>query len=113
MKSIPEALISVLENSKAEHIVLLDVQHLTSIADYIMICTGRVHRHLTAIADEVAKFAKAHDLPVHITGDVGTSQWVLVDLADIIVHVMAEEARAYYQLERLWGDATLKTRHGP
>jgi len=94
-----------MEDVKSDHIQLLDVRNLTSIADYMIIGNGRSHRQVRAIADRVVEAAAQLDLrPVGVEGYEG-GEWVLIDLGDVIVHAMHPLTRAFYQIEKLWGDA--------
>lgn len=94
--------IKTLDDLKGIDIVTMDVRSLTSIADYMIICTGRSTRQIKALADAVAVSAKeAGTTTVHIEGE-RESEWILVDLGDVIVHVMLASARSFYSLEDLW-----------
>lgn len=98
-----------LDDMKAIDVRVVDVTRVTSIADVMIIATGRSDRHLRALADTAAQTARVCKLRVLGTEGERTGEWVLVDLGDIIVHLMHPTARAYYQLEKLWGDgATVK-----
>ena len=100
---------SALDELKARDIVEIDVRGKTSIADLLIIASGTSSRHVKSIADEVVKFAKqAGVLPLGVEGQE-EAEWVLVDLGDIIVHVMLPRIREFYGLERLWtvGDANV------
>lgn len=100
---------SALDELKARDIVEIDVRGKTSIADLLIIASGTSSRHVKSIADEVVKFAKqAGVLPLGVEGQ-DEAEWVLVDLGDIIVHVMLPRIREFYGLERLWtvGDASV------
>lgn len=99
--------VDALEDLKAQDIVEIDVRGKTSFADLLIIASGTSSRHVKSIADEVIKFAKeAGVLPLGVEGQ-SEAEWVLVDLGDIIVHVMLPRIREFYGLERLWtvGDA--------
>lgn len=97
-----------LEQLKAKDVVELDVRGRTSIADFIVVASGTSSRHVKSIADEVVKYAKqAGMVPLGVEGQ-REAEWVLVDLGDIIIHVMLPRVREFYGLERLWsvgGDA--------
>ena len=91
-----------LEELKAKDIVELDVRGKTSIADYIVVAGGTSSRHVKSVADEVIKYAKKAGMqPLGVEGQ-REGEWVLVDLGDIIVHVMLPRVREFYGLERLW-----------
>jgi ribosome silencing factor RsfS/YbeB/iojap len=91
-----------LEELKAKDVVELDVRGRTSIADFIVVAAGTSTRHVKSIADEVVKYAKkAGMMPLGVEGQ-REAEWVLVDLGDIIVHVMLPRVREFYGLERLW-----------
>ena len=90
---------------KAIDIKILDLRGLTSISDYFIICSGTSTTHVGAIADGIERTLKADGhLPSHVEGTV-ESTWVLMDYGDLVVHVFEEQTRAFYALERLWGDA--------
>jgi ribosome-associated protein len=94
--------LAALEELKAQDVREIDVRGRTSIADLLIIASGTSSRHVKSIADEVVKFAKrAGMLPLGVEGEQ-EAEWVLVDLGDIIVHVMLPRIREFYGLERLW-----------
>lgn len=91
-----------LEELKAKDIREIDVRGKTSIADLLFVASGTSARHVKSIADEVVKFAKkAGVTPLGMEGEQ-EGEWVLVDLGDVIVHVMLPRIREFYGLERLW-----------
>ena len=95
--------IDALDELKAKDIREIDVRGKTSIADLLVIASGTSARHVKSIADEVVKFAKkAGVMPLGVEGE-NAADWVVVDLGDVIVHVMQEESRRLYELEKLWG----------
>ena len=97
-----QRVVAALEDLKAKDVREIDVRGKTSIADILFIASGTSARHVKSIADEVIKFAKeAGVMPLGVEGQ-SEAEWVLVDLGDIIVHVMMPRIREFYGLERLW-----------
>lgn len=95
-------MLAALDELKARDVSEIDVRGRTSIADLLIIASGTSSRHVKSLADEVVKFAKrAGMLPLGVEGEAD-AEWVLVDLGDIIVHVMLPRVREFYGLERLW-----------
>lgn len=100
-----QLVINALEDLKAEDITMLDVTEKTSVTDWLVIATGTSSRHVKSIANNViTEIKKAGNPPLGIEGE-DDGEWVLVDLGDIIVHVMQKQAREYYDLESLWSVA--------
>jgi len=94
------------DNKKAENIVVLDVQKLSSVTDYFVIASGTSQPHLRAIVEEItSKLRDEHDLRPARSEGLGGGNWVVLDFFDVIVHVMHAETRKHYDLEGLWGDA--------
>jgi ribosome-associated protein len=92
-------------DKKAFQIVGLEVTELTSYADNLLICSGASDRQVAAIADEVQRQLKESGRrPLHVEGQ-RRADWVLLDYGDFVIHVFTEERRAFYGLDRLWGDA--------
>jgi ribosome-associated protein len=90
---------------KAIDVVVLDVAKLTSVADYLVLCSGESGRQAHAIADHIdGELSRLGEAPATMEGG-SSSQWVLLDFGDVVVHVFQSEVRAYYALEKLWGDA--------
>lgn len=91
-----------LEEIKAKEIKVLDIGEKSTIADYMVVCSGTSSRHVKSIAILLIKELKARGLPpIGVEGE-DVSEWVLVDSGDVIVHIMMPTARDYYQLEKLW-----------
>lgn len=94
--------VDALEDLKAVDIVRLDVRKLSDFTDYMIIANGRSSRQVAALAENVVTKAKqAGESPLGVEGLRG-GEWVLVDLCDVVVHVMQPDVRAFYQLEKLW-----------
>ncbi|MBE0463291.1 MAG: ribosome silencing factor [Halomonadaceae bacterium] len=96
--------LDALEELKARDITQLDVSSLTEVTDLMLIASGTSTRHVAALAQNVVEKAKAAGLAPRGVEGGDNADWVLVDLGDIVVHVMLPEARTLYDLERLWAD---------
>lgn len=95
-------IVDTLEDMKAERIVSLDVRHLTSITDFMVVASGRSDRHVRAIADALVERCSERGIkPLGVEGQEA-GEWVLVDLADAIVHIMVPRVREFYNIENLW-----------
>jgi ribosome-associated protein len=102
---LKQLVIDALEDLKAEDISVLDVSEKTTITDWIVIATGSSSRHVNSIANNVIVEAKKADhSPLGVEGE-NDGEWVLVDLGDVIVHVMQQQVREYYDMESLWSVA--------
>lgn len=108
IKKLQTLVIDALEDVKAQDIALFDTTHLTSLFDRIVIVTGTSNRHTKALAASVRDKVKENG--GYIVGVEGedTGEWVLVDLGDMIVHIMQATIRSYYRLEEIWGDKEIK-----
>ncbi len=96
-----DLILNIVDDMKAERISTLDVHQKTSIADYFIVCSGNSDVHINAIAGKVSE--KLRDMgmkPSHLESKGGG--WVLIDYGDIILHIMKEETRQFYDLESLW-----------
>lgn len=92
-----------IDDMKARDVVQLDVTGSSDVTDYMIVCSGTSRRHVLSIADNLAKEARhAGEEPLGYEGQ-SDGEWALVDLGDVIVHVMQDQARSYYDLEKLWG----------
>lgn len=101
-RKIRNLVVKALDDGKAENIATIDVRKLTSIADYMIVATGRSSRQVKSLADRVLEAGRAKNLkPLGIEGE-RAAEWILLDFGDVIVHVMQPESREFYQLEKLW-----------
>ncbi len=97
-----ELVISTLDDLKAVEVSVLDVHEMTSVTDIMIIASGTSNRHVKSIADNVVEAAKENGVrPLGMEGDQ-TNEWILVDLGDVVVHVMKPDIRDFYNLEKLW-----------
>lgn len=105
------AVIDAIEDIKGFDITVMDVRKLTSMTNYMIVASANSSRQAKAIADNVLE--KIKEKGYHIRGTEGEKEgeWVLVDLDDIVVHIMVPATRAYYNLEQLWGEAESRRSH--
>ena len=90
---------------KAENIITLDMRGLSSIADYFLFCSAENTRQVKAIVEEISVQLKENGAGVKRTEGLRESRWVVMDCGDVLLHIFLAEAREYYSLETLWGDA--------
>jgi ribosome-associated protein len=108
---LQNTVLTALEDLKAVDIRVLTVTELTPLTDIMIFCSGTSTRHVKSIADNVVKQAKQHGLPIRGIEGENEGEWVLVDLGDVIVHVMLPATRDFYQLEKLWGFSPPRVAH--
>lgn len=101
-QSLQDFVIDKIDDFKAKDIVLLDVKGKSSITDYMVICTGTSSRHVSSIAHHLLDEAKKNGCLVLGTEGQNDSDWIVVDLDSVMVHIMQEESRQLYELEKLW-----------
>jgi ribosome-associated protein len=101
-EKVQELAIEAANDLKALDLVIFDVRDLTSITDSMIICSGRSNRHVKSIAENIVKKAKEAKLSYIKMEGEREGEWVIVDLADVIVHVMLPATREFYSLEDLW-----------
>ena len=111
LDSMRAAVIDALEDIKGFDINAMDVRKLTNITSYMIVCSATSSRQAKAMGDNVREKMKEKGYEIRGTEGEKEGEWVLVDLNDIIVHIMVPAARAYYNLEQLWGDAEARRGH--
>lgn len=114
LEKLAELVIETLEDNKATNIQTLDVRDLTSMVDLMIIASGTSSKQVTSIAEKLIEKAKKNNVPPYGSEGKQYGEWVLVDLGDIIVHIMHPTTRAHYQLEKLWSltdDSAQQTVH--
>ena len=101
-KALQDFVIDKIDDLKGQDIVAIDVHGKSSITDCMIICTGTSTRHVMSIADHVVQESRAAGmLPLGVEGEAA-ADWIVVDLGDVMVHVMQEESRRRFALEKLW-----------
>lgn len=96
------------DEKKAEDIVALNMQGISLVTDYFLICHGNSDKQVQAIAREIKDRADKNGIDVRRMEGYEEGRWVLIDLGDVVAHVFHQEERGYYNLERLWGDAPME-----
>lgn len=95
-------IVNELDNLKAKDILVLDVKGKSSITDYFVICTGNSSRHVAALGENLIQRCKQQQIENFGAEGFNTSDWIVVDFGQVMVHIMQDEARTLYQLEKLW-----------
>ena len=108
IKTLQALVVDALEDVKAQEIRVFDTTHLTSMFDRIVIASGTSNRQTRALAMSVRDKVKSSGGEIINMEGENTGEWVLVDLGDIVVHIMQPAIRAYYRLEEIWGDKEVK-----
>ena len=92
-------------DKKADDVIILDVRGISSVTDFLLICTGHSEPHLKAIADEIGRRLRERGIRPHGRDGFPPSRWIVMDYNDVLVHIFHPELRQSYGLEQLWGDA--------
>ncbi len=101
-EQLKDLVIQALEDMKAQDIQILDVRDKTQVTDYMVVATGTSTRHIQAALEHLHEVVKSHNVRTGSAEGSGKSDWVLLDLNDVVCHVMTAQAREFYDLERLW-----------
>ena len=109
MSSLETAKLAVraLYSKKGLDIKVIEIADISAIADYFVIATGTSSTHVKALADEVEDYLNRNGVSVSHTEGYRSNSWILLDYVDVVVHVFSDEAREYYDLERLWQDGKI------
>ncbi len=108
-ESLKNLVVDALEDIKGQDIVTLDVSQQTDIADHMVVASGNTDRQVKALVDSVLVKAKEQDVGILGVEGQETHEWVLIDLGDVIAHIMLPKVRDFYELERLWSMSPGKT----
>lgn len=95
----------VADDKKAEDVIILDVRKVSTVTDYLVLCSGQSEPQLKAIADETEQRARTAGVRARHHDGQPPSRWVVLDFGDVIMHIFHPELREHYALEQLWGDA--------
>ncbi|WP_213422902.1 ribosome silencing factor [Bhargavaea massiliensis] len=104
-QTLLETVYNAADDKKAADMVVLNMQGVSLLADYFLICHGNSDRQVQSIAREIKDKAEEAGFDVRRLEGFDSARWILVDLGDVVAHVFHKDERAYYNLERLWGDA--------
>lgn len=105
-KQILETVVKAADSKRAEDIIALDVEGISLLADYFVIMNGNSDRQVQAIVKEITDQAREAGITVKNVEGTKGSRWVLVDLGDVVAHVFLKEEREFYNLEKLWSNAS-------
>lgn len=104
-EQLKDLVVNALEDVKAQDISVIDVRDRTSVTDFMVLASGTSNRHVKSLADSVVSEAKDEGVRASNVEGGTASDWILVDLGDVVVHVMMPATREFYDLERFWRDA--------
>jgi ribosome-associated protein len=109
--ALGDMIVASLADDKAEDIVRIDLTGKSSIADEMIVASGRSARHVNALADHIQRKLKDDSATRARVDGKQTCDWVVIDAGDVVVHLFRPEVREFYQLERIWGDAPEAGKH--
>ena len=101
-KALSDFIQEVLEENSAQDVIEIDIRGKSSIADYLLVASGRSNRHVSALADYVQRGLKERGMKELVVEGQTASDWVLIDAGDVILHVFRPEVRVFYNLEKIW-----------
>ncbi|MCX7922213.1 MAG: ribosome silencing factor [Clostridia bacterium] len=109
-KEMVEKIVGFLEEKKAKNINVIDIKDVSTLADYFVICSGTSTTHIKAMTDELEIKMKENGINYLHKEGYNSARWILLDYADVVVHIFHEEDRDFYNLERLWSDGIVSYR---
>ena len=95
----------IASDSHCDDVVILDLRDISPVTDYFIVATGTSSLQMRSVADDIALYGKGIGQPAWQKAGIDSSQWVLLDFVDVVVHLFDEQARGYYDLELMWGEA--------
>jgi ribosome-associated protein len=101
-EDVLELVLNTLEDGKAENVITIDLNGKSSIADAMVVASGRSQRQVSALASQLVEKLKASSAPMPKVEGMSNADWVLVDVGDVIVHLFRPEVREFYNLEKMW-----------
>lgn len=107
-RQLLETSVKAADDKRAEDIVVLNMQGISLISDYFIICHGNSDKQVQAIAREMKEKAMENGYMVKRLEGFDEARWILLDLGDVVAHIFHKDERSYYNLERLWGDAPIE-----
>lgn len=110
-KDVLDTVISSLDDSKAEEIITIDITGKSALGDYMVVASGRSHRHVASICDQLLKALKGQGYGTVKVEGQQAADWVLIDAGDVIVHIFRPEVREFYGLEKMWQMPESSERH--
>lgn len=110
LQKLQRLVIDALEDVKAQDIKIFNTSHITGLFDRVIIVSGASSRQTRSIASHVADEVKKKGIPIIAFEGHETGEWVLVDIGDIVIHVMQPSIRQYYNLEGIWGDKPVRVK---
>ena len=113
IQKLQRAVVDALEDVKAQDIKVFNTEHLTSMFDRVVIASATSNRQTRALANSVADKSRSVGVPVIATEGEETGEWVLVDIGDIVIHIMQPAIRTYYNLEEVWGGKPVRLKLSP
>jgi ribosome-associated protein len=109
-KKLLDKVIEILEGKKAKDISIINIEGISILTDYFVICSGTSSTHIKSLADELEEKMEEKGFKIFHKEGYDTARWILMDFGEVIVHVFHEEERSFYKLERLWSDGLITYR---